>query len=90
LKNLIVPPLGACPRIGSLFKVEKFLKNKHSHIFDIGVSLRSLTCEYYFLGIPKSLGKRPFPDKLLGYDEVLLYLSTAKSDLSLDLKDGIF
>ncbi|MFT5730584.1 MAG: hypothetical protein ACI8PB_004769, partial [Desulforhopalus sp.] len=27
--------LGACLRIGILFKIEKFLKNKHSHIFDI-------------------------------------------------------
>jgi hypothetical protein len=28
-------PLGACPRIGILFKIEKFSKNKHSHMFDI-------------------------------------------------------
>jgi len=27
--------LGACPRIGILFKIEKFKKNKHSHMFDI-------------------------------------------------------
>ncbi len=49
--------LGACPRIGILFKIEKFSKNKHSHIHDIGVSLWSLTCEHYFLGNPKILGR---------------------------------
>ena len=26
---------GACPRIGILFKIEKFSKNKHSHTIDI-------------------------------------------------------
>ena len=29
--------LGACPRIGILFKIEAFTENKHSHIYDIGV-----------------------------------------------------
>jgi hypothetical protein len=29
--------LGACPRIGILFKIKAFIKNKHSHIYDIGV-----------------------------------------------------
>jgi len=34
-KSLLKQELGACPRIGILFKIEKFLKNKHSHIVDI-------------------------------------------------------
>jgi len=27
--------LGGCPRIGILFKIEEFSKNKHRHTFDI-------------------------------------------------------
>jgi len=49
--------LGAFPRIGILFKIEKFKKNKHSHMFDIASII--------FLGIPKSLGKSAFSDSLL-------------------------
>jgi hypothetical protein len=29
--------LGACPRIGISSQIEKFSKNKHSHMYDIGV-----------------------------------------------------
>jgi len=64
--------LRGCPRIGILFKIEELLKNKHSHICDIGVYayLRVL-----FFVILKSLGKRAFSDRLLlsGIDTGLLY-----------------
>jgi len=60
---------GACPRIGILFKIEKFLKNKHSHMFNIGVYvyLRAL-----FFGNSEESGQvsvdseRAFSDSLLG------------------------
>ncbi len=48
------PCLGACPRINSLFKLEEFSQNKHSHINDIEVYA---ICEHYFLTILKSLGR---------------------------------
>jgi len=35
LRNAKKIIMGACPRIGILFKIEKFKKNKHSHMFDI-------------------------------------------------------
>jgi hypothetical protein len=41
-------------------------------MFDIGVFLRSLTCEHYFLGFPKSVGKRTFSDSLLGIRSLLM------------------
>jgi hypothetical protein len=49
--------LGAYPRIGILFKIEVFLKNKHSHITDI--------TSIVFFEITKSLDKRAFSDSLL-------------------------
>ena len=60
--------LGACPRIGILFKIEKFLKNTHSHIVDIGVFayLRAL-----FFGNSEEFeqvsvdSERAFSDRLL-------------------------
>ena len=60
--------LGACPRIGILFKIEKFLKNTHSHIDGIGVFayLRAL-----FFGNSEEFeqvsvdSERAFSDRLL-------------------------
>jgi len=43
VQNKLPGGLGACPRIGILFKIEAFLKNKHSHMFDISESRASLT-----------------------------------------------
>jgi len=34
-RNIYFTRPRACPRIGILFKFEKFSKNKHSHIYDI-------------------------------------------------------
>jgi hypothetical protein len=59
-------PLGACPRIGILFKIEKFRQNKHSHMFDIASII--------FLGIPKRLRKRAFSDSLLEVPETITAL----------------
>jgi hypothetical protein len=49
--------LGACPRIGILFKMEAFLENKHRHIVNIPSII--------FQKTTKSLGKRAFSDRLL-------------------------
>jgi len=49
--------LGGCPRIGISSQIEVFRKNKHSHIFNIGVSLRLLTYEYYFFKNNEELRK---------------------------------
>ena len=51
-----VAQLGACPRIGILFKIEEFSKNKHSHIGDIASIIFNNSKEFGRKGI---LGQPP-------------------------------
>jgi hypothetical protein len=57
--------LGGCPRIGIFSQNETFWKNKHRHIVNIEVSLRSLIFEHYFSKATMSWEKRAFSDILL-------------------------
>jgi hypothetical protein len=65
--------LGACPRTGVLFKIEKFQKNKHSHMFDI-------TSIIFWKSRRVWAGKRRLQESILGQPP-----SETKRNTSLDL-----
>ena len=71
--------LGACPRIGISESTLTCSKSRNFKKISTAIYLISestLTCEHYFLEIPKSLGERAFSDRLLGQVVTLVFIAT--------------
>ena len=49
-------------------KIEDCEKNKHRHMFDIGVSLSSLASEHYILSMTKSFRNKTIYEQELSID----------------------